>query len=311
MFTLDDIGDAIDSALKAPDLVQAAVALERRHALAECDRLVATVTAVNGLQTPLKECRDRLTLDGIPPEAFERLVLLRHAAEVLPRIPALPVSDDVKRLFAEEFRYIAAPPPKARFDVAKGGFVALAELVTLRRFPAGQYHFQLSGLPRSWVLKVKGRDRFTLLYWVARKMKGFGPVFFPHLNPHRRNRWLTEQEADRSYYRMATSMRLQPEVKGLVASSWLRSPDTYKASPHLAWMNRTMENNGGLVLIMGMADPESGVLARSAERKSLYEAGEFIPTTGLVLWPRDAMLAWAAAHPELSSPGPGGRVAAA
>jgi hypothetical protein len=110
---------------------------------------------------------------------------------------------------------------------------------------------------------------------------------------------------------MAQALRMQPEIKGFVASSWLRSPDTVKASPHLAWINRTILEHGGLVVVMGMADPESGALARSASRKALYETGEFIPTTGLVLWPRDAMLAWADQHPELSSPGSSARAAVA
>ena len=301
MHALDDTRDAIAAALAAPDLTAIAAALRAGGRLDEADRLVSTVTAVNGLQTPLSAIRATLPADA-PAGAFERLLLLRHAERSLPAIPALAVSDDVKRLFGEEIRYITAPPAKATFDVMKGGFVALAELMTLRRFPAGQYHWQHSGLPRSWILKVSGRERFTLLYWIARKLKGFGPVFFPHLNPHRKNRWLTENEANRSYYRMAQTLRLQPAIKGMVASSWLRSPDTAKASPHLAWMNRTIEANGGLVVVMGMADPESGALARSAARKELYEAGEFIPTTGLVIWPRDAMLAWADQHPEWSSP---------
>jgi hypothetical protein len=310
MLGFDDTRDAIATALADPVLTAVRTALRASGRLDDADRLVGRLTAVNGLQTALTAIRATLPPET-PAGAFERLLLLRHAERAVKAIPALPVADAVKRLFGEEIRYVAAPPPRATFDVLKGGFVALAELVTLRRFPAGQYHWQHSGLPRSWILKVKGRERLTLLYWIARKLKGFGPVFFPHLNPHRKNRWLTENEANRSYYRMAQSLRLQPAVKGLVASSWLRSPDTAKASPHLAWMNRTIESNGGLVVVMGIADPESGALARSAARKDLYEAGEFIPTTGLVIWPRDAMLAWADQHPEWSSPGTGARNAVA
>ena len=125
-------------------------------------------------------------------------------------------------------------------------------------------------------------------------------MFFPHLNANRRNRWLTEGESNRSYYRMAQSMRLQPEIKGLVASSWLRSPATLKVSPQLAWMNRTVLDHGGLVVTMGPADPGCGVLERSPERQRLYEAGLFQPTIGLAVWPRQAMLDWADAHPELA-----------
>ena len=269
MLAFDNTREAIAAALAAPDLTAAADAVRAAGRLEDAERLVAALTPVNGLQTALSVIRAALPAD-VPAGAFERLLLLRHAERALPSIPTLPVADDVKRLFGDEIGYIAQPPAKATFEVTKPAFVALAELVTLRRFPAGQYHWQNSGLPRSWVLKVTGRERLTLLYWIARKLKGFGPVFFPHLNPHRKNRWLTENEANRSYYRMARSLPLQPGIKGMVASSWLRSPDTAKVSPHLAWMNRTIESNGGLVVVMGMADAESGALARSASRKELY-----------------------------------------
>jgi hypothetical protein len=234
--------------------------------------------------------------------AFERVVILRHAVRSLQDIPTLPVSEDVKRLFCEEYSYVAAPSARTRFDVTRGSFVALCETATLRRFPAGQLHWNLSGLPRAWLLKVPGRSRLPLLYWIAFKLNGFGPVFFSHLNAHRKNRYvMTENESNRSYHRMAESLRLQPRVKGLVTSSWFHSPDTFTVSPHLAWMNRTVQQNGGLVVVMGPADPDSGVLTRSPERKKAYEAGAFKPTTGLVIWPRDAMLAWAARHPEFST----------
>ena len=99
---------------------------------------------------------------------------------------------------------------------------------------------------------------------------------------------------------MACSMELQPDIKGLVASSWFRSPDTHRVSPHLAWVNTVVVENGGFAAVRGKADPNCGVFVRSQTRRQLYERGEFTPTIGLVLWPRKAMLRWAAAHPELA-----------
>lgn len=298
---IEDTRRAIEAALAEPDLERVAAALRRSHIEETCDALVTAVTTFNGMQAALKAIRIELSEEPSAPltGVFERLLLLRQARKALPQIDSLPVSEDVKRLFCEEFRYVARPPRQVTFHVMRARFVAQCELASLRRFPAGQFHWTVSGLPRSWVMKVKGRDRLRLLYWIARRMRGFGPVFFPHLNANRRNRWLTELEANRSYYRMAQSMMFQPAVKGLVASSWLRSPDTAKVSPHLEWVNRTMLENGGLVVVMGPADPDCGVLTGSLERRRLYDAGVFKPTIGLTIWPRDAMLAWAERHPEL------------
>ena len=288
-------------ALSAPELTGVAAALERaRVDVGTTDRFVREITEHDSrVKNELLAVR---AATGSADGALERFLLLRAALHSLPRVPLLAVSDDVKRLFCEGFEYVASPPPGAVFNAERASFVAMSKLATLRRFPAGQFHWEISGLPRSWLLKVAGRERIQLLYWLATRLKGRAPVFFLHLNAQRRNRYLlTERESDKSYFRMAQSMALQPEVKGLVASSWLNSPDTFAVSPHLGWMNRTFVENGALVVTMGPADPSSGVLARSPERKEAYEAGRFRPTLGLVIWPRGAMLAWAAAHPELGT----------
>ena len=38
---------------------------------------------------------------------------------------------------------------------------------------------------------------------------------------------------------------------------------------------------------------------RSPERRQAYEAGTFTPTEALVIWPRAAMLTWAAGREDL------------
>jgi hypothetical protein len=297
----DDVRRRVEAALEDPALTRAADGLDRERVDAAMgQRLVADIS-----EHELR-VRDRILAlrasIGAAEGSLERLLLLRAALDALPRIASLPVSDDVQRLFYEAFDYVAVPPRGAAFDAARGRFIALCKLTSLRRFPAGQFHWEMSGVPRSWLLKARGRDRWTLLWWMATRFKGFGPVFFIHVNANRKNRHvLTEQEADRSYFRMARSIALQPEVKGLVASSWLNSPDTSSVSPHLEWMNRTFKDNGALVVTIGPADPDCGVLTRSPERKKGFEAGTFKPTVGLVIWPRDAMLAWAAAHPDFAN----------
>jgi hypothetical protein len=99
---------------------------------------------------------------------------------------------------------------------------------------------------------------------------------------------------------MAQALEMQPEVLGFAACSWFRSPATHRVSPHLAWVSTVFVENGGLVAEAGRDDPDSGVLARSATRRALYEAGTFTPTRGLVMWPRASMIAWARRHPELA-----------
>jgi hypothetical protein len=173
-------------------------------------------------------------------------------------------------------------------------------LASLRRFPAGQFDWVRSGLPLSYLLGVGLMDLPAILLVVATRLRGRSPVFFSHLGYRRVGQSLTEIEANRAYHRMARSMALQADIRGLVASSWFRSPDTHRVSPHLAWVNRVVLDNGGCVAVHGPAAADSGVFATSASRRRLYESGSFTPTLGLVIWPRRAMLRWADSHPELA-----------
>jgi hypothetical protein len=234
--------------------------------------------------------------------AFERFLIVAAAHDAVEALAALPVDERVKDLFCQNFQLYAVQPDKLPepFDLTRVSFITMARIATLSRFPAGQLDWEVSGIPRSWLLKVSPASLPRLVSSILFELRGFQPAFFSHINPNRRNQGiLLERESLRSYHRMARSMERQPEIKGLITASWLHSPDTFTISPHLTWLNQVFLENGGHVLPLGRADIDSGVLHRSPERQQAYEAGTFKPTEGLVIWPRAAMLAWAAGREDL------------
>lgn len=252
---------------------------------------------------PIKTFKTTLAPFGVVPDdgSVERFLLIHAALESLDKVPRLRVSDSVKRLICDEFISFACPIP-ADIPMLKAGlpsFTSSCRIALLKRFPAGQIHWEVSGLPRTWLLKPKLKALPRLWRFVALHLQGLKPAYSSHLAWRRKNRWtITEAEQKRAYYRMAQSLVLQPQVRGLVTDSWFYSPDTYRVSPHLAWLNHFFIENGGLVEILGPAPPGSGYLEGSAERRRCYESGEYKPTTAVVLWPRKAMLDWAERHPE-------------
>ena len=253
-------------------------------------RLAALKTALEG--------------EGLPVTggAFERFLIVSAAHDSVDGLAGLPVDERIKDLFCQNFQMYAATPGKLPepFDLARASFVAMARIATLTRFPAGQLDWEVSGIPRSWLLKVPFRALPRLVSSILFELRGFQPAFFSHINPNRRNQGiLLERESLRSYHRMARSMERQPAIKGVITASWLYSQDTVAVSPHLAWLNRLFVENGGHVLPIGPADIDSGVLHRSPERQQAYEAGTFTPTEALVIWPRALMLAWAERNEEL------------
>jgi hypothetical protein len=265
-----------------------------------CLRFATSVTASRSSQAAVLRLKSRLELPDPGDHLFERCLVLQSVVRSLDGVDRLPVTAAVKELLCEEFRYLAAPDARSlwRFTAGEPVFAELCKTATLRRFPAGQYDWDVSGLSRVELLRVAPASLPRALWFAAAKMGGLRPVFFSHLNPRRNNRSLSEVESNRSYYLMAKAMEAQPEILGFAACSWFRSPDVQKVSPHLAWISTVFRENGGLVVQGGPADPECGVFYRSATRKRLYDEGRFKPTVGIAMWPRAAMIDWARRHGE-------------
>jgi hypothetical protein len=246
------------------------------------------------------QCRRKLeTQVGVV--SGTRRVLLEAALRGLEQLPDLPLPRSVKDEFCREFAFIATADDVqfAKYEPGTARYDELLKIATLRRFPAGQFDWEVGGISRSDLLRVQPAQLPRALWFVARRMHGLRPVFFCHLNRRRPSRSLREDEALRSYFRMAEAMREQREIRGFAACSWFRSPATHAVSPRLAWLSRVFVENGGMVLDAGYEEPNCGVLTASPTRRRLYDEGRFRPRRGLVMWPRDAMLHWAAQHPEL------------
>jgi hypothetical protein len=287
------------AALDGADLRRVGAALARLGVTnAECAAEVARVTERAETRRRLLDLRASVAEveTPLPTGAFERFVVTVAACRSIAQLDSVPVSATVKRLCCEAFRRFA--DPATRLDASANRFIAVCKTATLRRFPAGQFDWEPSGLQRSWIPRIRPIGALARVIRQVAAWRGFGPAFFVHLGLSGRNYALFEREANRSYYHMARSLELQPHMKGLLASSWLHSPDTFSVSPHLAWLNGVFQENGAIIATMGAARSDCGVLHRSPERQRAYEEGRFQPTLGLVVWPRAQMIQWADRHPE-------------
>jgi hypothetical protein len=235
--------------------------------------------------------------------ALERALLVRTAILSLDAIPDLPVDESVKHLFCREFTAYARPPATALDNFAMDGsrFAAMSGIVSLSRFPAGQYHWIISGIPRSWFRRVSMARLPGFCYFLAAYTHGWAPFFEPHLNgTTSRSTFVTEREYFKSFYRMAAAIEKQPRIKAIMASSWLYSRETHRINPHLAFFNRPYMEAGGLYTDLGPALPGSGFLEGDPQRAELYKSGEYHPTNALILCSRIQAIAWKQAHPEIA-----------
>ena len=237
---------------------------------------------------------------GAEGDAFERALLRCAAMETAPQFENLPLYDPVKSLLRGEFRYYTQPAAGTTLETGGPPFVTACKVISLRRFPAGPMDWEVSGFPRSWLLKTPKSDLPRLLWFLCSRVGGFAPLFFMHVARRPKNRgMLVEKEVLRSYYRMARSLERQPSIKGIMASAWFHDPAVVAENPHLAWLNRPYLEEGGLIVTTGPAGADAGFSEHNAERERRHASGQLQYQIGVAIWPREAALDWARRHPEL------------
>jgi hypothetical protein len=236
---------------------------------------------------------------GLEGDEVERLLLWHAARRALPLVPSLPVDKSVRALLEQDLRELHAK--KVSMAAGSYHFDRAAKMATLRRFPAGPMEWELSGIPRSFFLQAAFPANLRFLAFVMFRLRGRAPCFFMHVAPAPRNRGLSvPKEVLRSYYRIARSLELQPNVRALLGYAWFHDPAAVRDYPHLEVLNRPYVGHGGLITVLGAAQPASGVLEGNAQRSADYLAGKVRYKYGFAIWPRDAAIRWADAHPELA-----------
>jgi hypothetical protein len=243
---------------------------------------------------PVAKLKKAAGLDG---DDVERLLLWCAARQALSQVPSLPVEDKVRLQLDHDLRQIHA----TNGSVATGSyqFVRAAKIATLRRFVTGPMEWEISGIPRSFVLSAGFPENLRLLAFVIMRLGGWAPCFFMHVAPSPRNRALSvPKQVLRAYYRMARSLQLQPTMRALVAHAWFHDPAAVRDYPQLQVLSQPYTEHGGLIVTLDPAPASSGVLQGNNQRKADYISGKIVYRYGLAIWPRDAAIRWADAHPE-------------
>ena len=268
---------------------------------AECVNIVRSVTDHEDSQQAIFSLKQTLQLEDSR-DALERVLLTYAVRECEPKLDSLPVHPRVVAIMRKEFQgYRKAPGPTPPLLVRTDPFVTACKIATCRRFTAGPMDWVISGVPRSWLKKMAWRKVPEVLRYLTVECGGLRPMFYIHLAPAPRNRSLViPAEVHRAYYRMARSLQLQPEIKGIACASWFHDPVVVQQTPHIVPLNAPyLEWGGRIVVSMGEAPADSGFLDYNPERRKLYESGQLRPQLTLAIWPRKSAIAWAEQHPEL------------
>ena len=122
----------------------------------------------------------------------------------------------------------------------------------------------------------------------------------PWLRVHTERRYLAEFNEsgwDQCYERLASMLEGMPRHAGVLATSWFYDPQLDEISPRLAYLRRVPMSAGAISVAHGTTafDVQSAT-ATSASRRKLFEQGRYRPVSHSIIWPRDAIIAWAQAR---------------
>ncbi len=291
-------------ALQELQLSQAAQLL-RSHGLTG-RRALSLINQMVQQRTPASELlaiRKIAAEQGLSPEArlVERAFLLEQGLDALQRLPSLPAVASVRSLWCKEIELFAQPKIETLDSLGMEGrfFLDLCKVIAGKRFPSGQYHWEIGGFPRRWVAKVPLAQIPRLASFLLFSARGFSPFFEIHFRfrppgiPRLKRAYIA------SFYRMADSLSFQPHIRGLMAgTSWLHSDETIRVSPHLGFFREVFLEAGGILIDAGPAGEHTGFLVGSPQRVELYRKNEYRPTAAVVLCSREQALAWVNQHPE-------------
>jgi hypothetical protein len=236
---------------------------------------------------------------GIPENGYvlQRFLLLIAGTANLRLVPDLPVADEVKDRLLNQFLYVCAPDREmtSLLNPRHYGFRVMCKFMLLERFPAGQSDWEISGFPRSWLAKMPVRDLPRALKCVYLRAGGRRPFFVSHTAFRRDLPIITEEDERTTFRLLAASMRLQPTIRGYLASGWFMDPKLSEVSPHLAWLShwyRECEEFGAVWTNIGEAPRDGGFTVGDRRRRKLYETGHWKPLEGALIWERRDLLRW-------------------
>jgi hypothetical protein len=119
----------------------------------------------------------------------------------------------------------------------------------------------------------------------------------PWFRIHTESRYLNDfNEAgwDACYMRIVALLRAHSEVLGMAGTSWFYDPQLDAVSPRLTYLRLRPLERGVSILRSGTSAFDiASATAKSSSRRRLYEEGKYIPVSYNLLWPREALLAWA------------------
>ncbi len=168
-------------------------------------------------------------------------------------------------------------------------FLSYIEKLCFRCYPVGNHNISISGIPRSLLLKQSATEALNFAVLIF-KLSGHYPLFELHYNPHRFRLFNPDGWNEVFYLTMQLLVRRQ-QIKGVFGASWFFDPSLKVISPELYYIREFIEKIGGCFFIGGSSEQDKkNAFALSKKRRVAYEEGRYIPTSYVMVIPRDTLI---------------------
>ncbi len=230
-------------------------------------------------------------------ENYHKMVLVNLMTDFENRIKGLRVPDSMLTLLAVSFQRILAQLEDAENNFYLHDnelFRKDLALCRLKLLPCGSELVDVySGVPRSILLRGNLQQFVCCTRFFLVKGSGFRPWYESHWD-RRLIRSFTPQDYDQCYLRVAELLELNPEIKGMMGSSWWFDPALESISPNLTFLRKVPLDSGAQLFRVGAsATATRAAIHLSAERRRLVDSGKYIPTIYMLAWDRKDLLEWA------------------
>ena len=174
-------------------------------------------------------------------------------------------------------------------------------IVGFGRIPIGLGHIEVGGLPRRLLL-TGGLSQAHRLGRLLVSVGGHAPFYVSHfshtISPLAVLLSSNPERFVEGLRRVGECLRLNPHIRGLLATSWWYDPQLEQVAPHLAYLRKTSVAHGALLLRAGRtAGALKMALANSPQRQRLYDAGQYVPESYALVWSRQSLLDLAVSTP--------------
>ena len=222
---------------------------------------------------------------------FHKIVMLELMHQFPIRSKSINVPDSIVEVFQSEFHRIfnlIEQDSLYVFDWTNDFFAKDMGICTFRLIPAGAQLIEVSGLPRSVLVRDLPKIFKNLWYFVF-NLRGAKPLY--EIHTHSGNLSDFNQDGwNRCYVRIGELLALNPSIKGIQGGSWFYDPKLAAISPRLEYLRSVPCVNGARFFFIRDEGEKSNALAKSESRTKLFESGKYRPRAFLLVWGRAELI---------------------